>query len=448
MILYPSYLTLYKYTFIFALFAGESMILFRLQRHSRFALRFVLCTLGHLLFVTLLPTLGNNALFLSLMFTSFFALSALLVKVCFSISWKNSFFCTIIGYSIQHIASILYNMIVTFGGFEHSTQVYSTAPANLNPITALIFVEVYALIYLVMYHLFVKKIQMHENITIKNPPLLGTVVLMMLVEIVLNSFIVYRQYDNFDMTYFTCASLTNLLCTLAVLIILFGQLLRKTLEEELEVVNQMWRQERRQFDISKETIDMINIKCHDMKHQIHNIRKTATINPQALKEIEQNIDIYDSIVKTGNEALDIILAEKGLFCQRNSISINCIIDGEKLNFMRDIDIYSLFGNILDNAIHSVMNLEEEQRTISITAKSRGKLLSVNSHNYYSGEIEMEDGIPVTGSHDKVHHGFGIRSMILIVEKYGGSINFSSEDHIFNINILFPINDTRAAAGTK
>ena len=113
-------------------------------------------------------------------------------------------------------------------------------------------------------------------------------------------------------------------------------------------------------------------------------------------------------------------------------------DGAKLNFMSDPDIYSLFGNMLDNAIQTVIQLEQDKRVIGVTIRAEGELLSINSHNYYSGNVHMEHGLPVTSKEDKKYHGFGVKSMVMIVEKYGGSISFDARDQIFNLNILLPL----------
>lgn len=180
------------------------------------------------------------------------------------------------------------------------------------------------------------------------------------------------------------------------------------------------------------------MKCHDMKHQIHSISKAAAIDPETIRGIEETISIYDSIVKTGNQVLDIIIAEKSLYCGKNNIFISYMIDGEKLNFMSDTDVYSLFGNLLDNAIDVVLKLERDRRVIGITIKAEGELLSINSHNYYSGEVLMVDGLPVTAKEDKNFHGFGVKSMVMIVEKYGGNITFEAKDQVFNLNILLPL----------
>lgn len=436
--LHMSNLTFYKFLFIIALLIAESMFLFRLKRKPHFPLRLAVSTIFMLLFVAGFPVLAYNAIYSSLMFTVFFAVTVFTTRLCYDISWKSSLFCTIAGYSTQHLASVCYGLISTLGGFEYGTQMYSSSRLEVGVLPLLVFAEVYALVYWCIFGFFGKKICKEEAISIRSPAMLVLLVVTVLVEIVLNAAVTYRSYENLDVVYYVSASMVNIVCSLAVLIIQFTLMLQKTLEDELNIVNQMWHQEQKQYEISKQTIDLINMKCHDMKHQIHSISRQTAIDPQVLREMEQTISIYDSIVKTGNQALDIILAEKSLYCQNNDIFISCMVDGKKLSFMSDSDIYSLFGNILDNAIQSVLNLERDHRVIGITVRAEEELLSVNSHNYYAGSIRMEGGLPVTSNRDRTLHGFGVKSMVMIVEKYGGTISFDAKDQIFNLNILFPI----------
>ena len=441
----PSSMDAYKALYMLALLVAQSMILLRLPKKPWFALRFSFSVLLCFLAVFLYPSHGSDALASSLMFMLFYLLTLLLSKWSYDISWNSCFFCTIAGYSIQHMASIVYNLLYTLNSYlaslaetDQFTSVYGSAPARFDVTMVAVFLETYPLIYFILYIAFVRRIRKNERVSITSPFLFGMVVLMMLVEIVLNAYVVYHPTASFDVSYFVCASLTNFLCTLCVLMILFGQLLRKNLENELEIVRQLRRQEKQQYDFSKETIDMINIKCHDMKHQIHRLRHSGTLSNEALKEVEKSIEIYDSIVKTGCDALDVILAEKSLFCQRNGISIDCIADGEKLAFISETDIYSLFGNLLDNAIRSVMSLEPAQRTIALSVKARGALLSVSSHNRYDGDVRIEGGLPQTTQADHSQHGFGTKSMSMIVEKYGGTISFLADQGTFTVSILFPL----------
>ena len=86
-------------------------------------------------------------------------------------------------------------------------------------------------------------------------------------------------------------------------------------------------------------------------------------------------------------------------------------------------------------------MDPEQRTVSLTVKQHGAFLSVNSHNRYEGHVKMEKGIPVTASTDTANRGFGVKSIIAITEKYGGTYSFQAKDGLFNLNILIPIKES-------
>ena len=439
-------LSVYKMQFMAALLIAQGLFLLRLPVRSRFPLRAAAAAAGCFLAALAFPILSYDALYISVMFLAFFALTIPAARFCFGAGWRGCVFCTVAGYSVQHLASVCYDMALTIAGFSGSTQVYSNAPARFDPIPAAIFLEVYALVYWALYQLFARRMKKGEDMDIQRPSLLVLVALTVLVEIVLNAVVIYHKYENLDLVYYLAASLANVVCSLSVLVVLFSLLFQKSLEAALEVVYQMWRQEQKQYEISKQTIDLINVKCHDMKHQIRAISRQAAIDPAALEEMESVISIYGTIVKTGSQALDIILAEKNLYCQKNGVTISCIADGAKLDFMTDSDIYSLFGNLLDNAIRSVTALEPDKRVISFSVRAERAFLSINSHNYYGGEVRMERGLPVSNQAETGYHGFGVKSMALIVEKYGGTISFHAKSQVFNVNILFPLDPDKYLRG--
>jgi sensor histidine kinase regulating citrate/malate metabolism len=188
--------------------------------------------------------------------------------------------------------------------------------------------------------------------------------------------------------------------------------------------------------LSKETIDLINVKCHDLKYQIRQIAEAKQINPDTIERLSDVISIYDSTMKTGNATLDVILSQKSLFCSQNGIKFACIADGGQLNFLSEEDTYSLFGNIIDNAIEAVKNLEKEKRIITLRVIRKGNMISVNERNPFEGTIHYESGWPTTSKSDSRYHGFGIKSIRMVCEKHHASLSLSSESNTFNISILF------------
>src|SRR5699024_2427622 len=97
------------------------------------------------------------------------------------------------------------------------------------------------------------------------------------------------------------------------------------------------------------------------------------------------IDTYDGIYHTGSEVLDIILNEKSLRCRGKGISITCMGSGKDLGFLDTMDVYSLFGNLLENAITATEQLAEPQkRIISLVMEQKGNLVSIDVMNFFQG----------------------------------------------------------------
>ena len=139
----------------------------------------------------------------------------------------------------------------------------------------------------------------------------------------------------------------------------------RELERDKFVLEELLMREQKQYAITKDTIDLINIKCHDLKHQLAALRSMSEEEREkSLKEVESAVMIYGNIAKTGNETLDIVLTEKSFLCEKHGIRFTYMIDGGSFSFMAPADISSLFGNALDNAIESVMKEGEKDRRVS------------------------------------------------------------------------------------
>ena len=426
---------IFTITFYIYLVISTLLFLLRQQRRSWFPLRFLLTALIGLVCVVLFNTnmvgTARNLTAFSVALLS----TTVLAYFCFQVTFTEALFCSVGGYGIQFIQSTLAEMV------ERAIPGAYPYLEYFRFLSALIVLPV-------CYFLFCRQLKKGRNIDLSKRPMLILLIAVVLIEIIICYNLRQEWKISSNPAFIISDCLMIVICSFCLLTIQFTLLLKKNLEDELEVQQQMLRKEQNQYHISKEIIDTINQKCHDMRHQIHAIGKNARIDPVALAEMEDAIGIYDALGQTGSKALDIILAEKALVCHDRGIEINCMADGEKLAFMRDTDIYSLFGNILENAIHAVQELDPEQRTISLTIKMHGTFLSVNSHNRYTGQIIMENDRPVTASSDTANRGFGTKSITAITQKYGGTVSFQAKDGLFNLNILIPINDYPAESAAK
>lgn len=226
-----------------------------------------------------------------------------------------------------------------------------------------------------------------------------------------------------------------------VLLYLEGEMFKKSnIRQELEVMNLLYQKEREQYFLAKENIELINQKCHDLKHQIRALRKGDKEElDKYLKEIENSVEIYEAIVKTGNEVFDTILTEKSLHCRAKQIQVNCVADGSQMDFIDTIDLYALLGNAMDNAIEAVEQFKEpEKRQIDVMIYRQQKFLVIHIMNPLPQMLIYQEGLPVTTKEDKGFHGFGLRSMKMIVKKYEGFLSISEEDGCFSLKMLIPI----------
>ena len=211
-------------------------------------------------------------------------------------------------------------------------------------------------------------------------------------------------------------------------------------EEQIGVLHQLWRQDRAQFESVKANMDVINMKCHDLKHILDRIEDKLTGEEAA--SLREAIQFYDANIKTGNEVLDVVLCEKAMTCQKSGISFSCMADGEKLDFLTPVQTYTLFGNIIDNAVEAVKPLPLEERVISLSCWEEKDSLVVEESNYFSGRLELDHGLPATSKGDSSRHGFGTKSIQYIAAQYGGTMDIKVVDNMFFLTVRFPLGRNR------
>lgn len=426
-----------SFQFVFELLLAQSIYVFRFRRRRYFWPMLPAAAGLCFLFAWLLPVLSENPFYMSFIFLLIFLFTVLMNKAVFAESWLTVTFCCVAGYTTQHLAFELYNMLLVALDYPTASGFYGTgAFAGIFPdlFTAVMYVCAYAPAYFVLYMLFSRQLRSREPIRLKSTFIFVIAASVLIVDIVLNAVVVKTNVEGAGALKIVIG-VYNILCCFFSLFLQFEVSVRKKLEDTLDLVEQMWHQASEQYRISKENIELINLKCHDLKHQVHKLRSGSDVSTKELEEIEEQISIYDSSVKTGNDGLDVILTEKSLLCKKNDITINIMAEGEKMNFMTKEDIYSLFGNMLDNAIAAVRSVEPDKRIIMLNIKSVGEMLVIRESNYFSEPIRFEDGLPVTRG-DKRFHGFGVKSIKYVCDRYGADLTVKAENNLFTMNILF------------
>lgn len=217
-------------------------------------------------------------------------------------------------------------------------------------------------------------------------------------------------------------------------------------EKELEKMNSVLKSQYDQYRNYQDSLDLIQMKYHDLKHQIAGLRMETDEERRRkwLDTMEEEIAAFEAFSKTGNQVLDTILAAKIFHCRKNGIQITCVAEGELLNFMHVTDICTIFGNALDNAIESVLLISDvEKRLIHVQVSRKRNFVYIKVENYCEQKILFnEKQLIDTTKADKKNHGFGLKSIRYAVEKYDGTIRVGQNHNWFELNMLFPGNEER------
>lgn len=210
---------------------------------------------------------------------------------------------------------------------------------------------------------------------------------------------------------------------------------------ELESMQKILHNQYQQYQQSQEMVELINYKYHDLKHHILALRSennTQKTN-EYLEHMEKEIKDYEAQNKTGNKVLDTLLTAKSLKCNKEGILLTSIVDGTLFNFMDVMDICSIFGNALDNAIEYEMKInDEEKRLIRVMACAQKQFLMICFENYCEENIVFDKKLPVTTKENQQFHGFGLKSLRYTVKKYGGETDINFNDNWFSLRILIPL----------
>lgn len=380
----------------------------------------------------------------SLMFISFFIVTIVGLIMCYKVNFINILFCAIAAYTVQHITFLLFSLVnvTLFDSKAFISLAYENTQISLRNIggmTALSFV-VYASIYFIivliaMQTILKPRIGKEGNLSFKSPVVIGFTGFALVADIIISDMFRFEKgVTNFVQVIYYVISI--LLC-IALLCLQTSMIKSKDIEHEMEFISRLYEEQQKHFKIRKETIDLINIKCHDFRHKIRDLGGERSVDKETIDEMQQLISFYDAEISTGNKTIDIILTEKSLTCREKSIDFTCIVNGKILDFMKEGDLYALLGNILDNAVEAVDPIKDKtKRCINFVVEEKQNTILIREDNYFIGDsLKMKDGLPITTKGDTSYHGYGLKSIREIVSRYGGVMRVDTSKDIFQLSIV-------------
>lgn len=389
-------------------------------------------------------TTPRVALLEFVLFSSYLVLTIPLLLGCLEINLWAAIYAATAGYAMQNLAS---------GLAETVGLIFAQRGVTLSlPVSELITALSCAMLYVVLWRLVIRRTGAADMSAVRQRSILAMVVIVVLAVIGFDLLLKASVLALLSPLVALCLRAFHAVVCLFVFLVEVEMVINRQLEGEVETTERLMAERERQYALSRESIEAINLKCHNLRHQIRHLSDTgaAAVDKGVLADIAREVAVYDSSVRTGNDALDTILTEKSLLCERRGVTLTCMADGSALSFMAAADIYSFFGNALDNALEAVSALPDDaMRSISLLVRRQAGMTSIHVENFHApgAHLDFEDGLPQTTKGDRMSHGFGTRSMRATAVRYGGTIAFSSDGGTFCLDALLPLPQTTRATQT-
>ena len=334
------------------------------------------------------------------------------------------------GIGAMEAGSAVYSLFLAAQGVDERTSI-QVFPAALPGLNWAVYALVRLAVYIPLYWYLGRKMpeQQHKKIHRATVALaIGCLLFLTVPDCV------SQEYRDISYPLFLTNRLYLLALSIFVLAICTSIEFHSRVQVDMEIMDQVLHEERKQYQRMKENMDIINMRCHDLRHQLDHV--AGRLTDQEVETLRGAMDFYDANIKTGCEVLDVVLHTCQMAAREEGIEITCLADGSCLNFIRTRHLYSLFSNALGNAMEAVRKLSDpSKRTIGITVERRDGNAVIEVTNYYEGTAPQEGG---TTKGDKHRHGFGTMSMRYIAESYGGTTQVQTGSGIYMLVITIPI----------
>ena len=435
------YLIIYTVQF-FEVSVCSAFFVFNLERRKHFIwyliLYFVLA-IGLIFLFSYLRTLFNDSTLIRMILTFLIYIFAFgMINLLFKSSMVMNCTITIRILAVRELTDAIFNIIILLSGNDtrHTIEIVPNAG---NYVNALLYDVIHIAFHLTFALIFNSKLINHEKDKklLSQYGVLGLIIVSFMC--VIKTFVLEYEPESYIL-YILSMVLIGLL-SLCVLAMQYFILKGRDYRQEINLMERVLYFEKKQYETVKESIESINMKCHDIKHQLDNFQGKLTTEEVEL--LKKSVEIYDLSIRTGNQNLDTILYEKQLLCNKHQIRLDILADGQAIYFMSDVHLHTLLNNALTNALESVSKVEDSsKRLIGFILRNQDQDVYLEIYNYFKGEVISSDIEQIkTTKEDKNHHGLGLKSIKHIVDFYHGTmdIKVDNEKGMFFLKINFPKN---------
>lgn len=231
-----------------------------------------------------------------------------------------------------------------------------------------------------------------------------------------------------------------LFSSISLLFIFEKYLINKEQQRKSQLMNQQANSLMKYYK-EKEIVDeQIRKMYHDIKNHVLCLENLKDQNncKEYISNIKQTIQGFENYTKTGNKMLDILINQKSIKMKNLNIKFSSDINLENVEYVKDIDIITIFSNAIDNAIEACEQIPENKRFIKINSAYIGKFILIKISNRMSDASTSYINNLKTNKKDKFRHGIGLYNIKSSVKKYDGQVSIDIKNGEFKLTILIPI----------
>lgn len=220
-----------------------------------------------------------------------------------------------------------------------------------------------------------------------------------------------------------------------IFIALYHNEMQKKIQFEMEnlILAAQTQQAKNEIKNLRQTQQQAISYRHDLRHHInliHSLLETGQIDKTLnyLTQVEEDIDNITPLRFCENETVNLIFSSFAEKSRQADIRLTIQADVPKEVHIQDTELCSILSNGLENAIHACSLIESaEKRCVNVRLYIKNGKLCFDIRNNYVTEPIFEGGLPVS---NEKGHGIGVKSMVQIIEKYGGVYQFLTKDGMF------------------
>lgn len=373
-----------------------------------------------------------NSPYLNLL--SFFVCNLSIVLICFSSTLKQSLFDVVLLEGIMITTEVVIMYL-----FSSILEIDLLECKNNELIIFLETAATKILYFIIAYIIsrFSKKADKYKSVINKYSVLLFLMPVSSILVISSYAYLSFNYNVNITTNFlFTFSSLIMLISNIIIFIIherIIDVLIKNT---ELELEKQKLHINEKYYIELEKQYDSSNILIHDIKKCLGNIKGLLlqNDNSKAIEYIDSIYDGYDikQIKKySNNKLINVIVSRYAQLCYNNNIEFSADIRDVNFSFIKDSEITALFDNLFENAFEATKKCPNKFINIEVDYRNENYIF-IKMLNSINNKPLFQNGVPITTKKDKKGHGIGIKSILKIVKKYHGNLDYT---YIENENIF-------------